>query len=29
VLKSHQEIVISVGKPPAKIPSKYDFPAGE
>jgi len=29
VLKSHQEIVISVGKPPANIPKKYDFPAGE
>jgi hypothetical protein len=29
VLKSHQEIVISVGKTPAKIPTKFDFPAGE
>ena len=28
VLKSHQEIVISVGKPPARVPKKYAFPAG-
>jgi hypothetical protein len=28
VLKSHQEIVIAYGKPPASIPSKYRFPAG-
>lgn len=29
VLKSHQEIAISVGTPPKKIPSSYKFPAGE
>jgi hypothetical protein len=29
VLQPHQEIAIVVGKPPAKIPSTYDFPAGE
>ena len=28
-LKSHDEIAIVVGKPPAKIPSKYAFLAGE
>jgi hypothetical protein len=28
VLKSHQEIVISVGTPPKTIPSKYSFPNG-
>ena len=27
VLKSHQEIVLAEGKPPADIPSSYDFPA--
>jgi len=27
VLKNHQVIVIAVGKPPAKIPSSYDFAA--
>jgi hypothetical protein len=27
--KAHQEIVITVGKPPKKIPSSYKFPAGE
>jgi hypothetical protein len=29
VLESHQEIVIVVGKPPAKIPSSFKFSAGE
>jgi hypothetical protein len=29
VLKSHQEIAIVVGKPPAKIPSSYKFSPGE
>jgi hypothetical protein len=29
VLTSHEEIAIVVGKKPAKIPSSYDFPAGE
>ena len=29
VLKSHQEIAIVVGKPPAKIPSTYKFSPGE
>lgn len=29
VLKSHQEIAIVVGKPPAKIPSSYKFLPGE
>jgi hypothetical protein len=29
VLRAHQEIVIAVGRPPAHIPSKYAFPAGE
>lgn len=29
VLKSHQEIAIVVGKPPAKIPSSYTFEPGE
>ena len=28
-LKAHQEIAITVGKPPRKIPSSYKFPAGE
>jgi hypothetical protein len=28
VLKPHQEIVISVGKPPANVPKSYDFPSG-
>jgi hypothetical protein len=29
VLKSHQEIALVVGKPPAKIPSSYKFLTGE
>jgi hypothetical protein len=29
ILKPHQEIAFVVGKPPAKIPSSYAFPAGE
>jgi hypothetical protein len=29
LLKSHQEIAIVVGKPPAAIPKRYKFPAGE
>jgi hypothetical protein len=29
VLKSHQEIAFVVGKPPAKIPSSFNFPSGE
>jgi hypothetical protein len=29
VLKSHQEIAIVIGKPPAKIPSTYKFSHGE
>jgi hypothetical protein len=29
VFKPHQEIAFVVGKPPAKIPSSYAFPAGE
>lgn len=29
ILKSHQEIAIVVGKPPAKIPSTYKFAPGE
>ena len=29
ILKPHQEIAFVVGKPPAKIPSSYVFPAGE
>ncbi len=29
VLKPHQEIVISLGTPPANIPKSYNFPAGE
>jgi hypothetical protein len=29
VLESHQEIAIVVGKPPAKIPSSYEFASGE
>jgi hypothetical protein len=29
VMKSHQEIAIVIGKPPAKIPSTYKFLAGE
>lgn len=29
VLKPHQEIAFVIGKPPAKIPSSYTFPAGE
>jgi hypothetical protein len=29
VLRSHQEIAIVVGKPPAKIPSSYQFSSGE
>jgi hypothetical protein len=29
VLKSHQEIVISVGPTPKNIPSSFNFPAGE
>jgi hypothetical protein len=28
VLRSHQEIVFVIGKPPKTIPSKYKFPAG-
>jgi hypothetical protein len=28
VLKSHQEIVITVGKLPARVPKKYNFPPG-
>jgi len=28
VLKPHQEIAFVVGRPPAKIPSSYAFPAG-
>jgi hypothetical protein len=27
-LKRHQEIVIAAGKPPARIPASYPFPAG-
>jgi hypothetical protein len=29
VFKPHQEIALVIGKPPAKIPSSYQFPAGE
>jgi hypothetical protein len=29
IVKSHQEIVIAAGKPPAHVPSSYAFPAGE
>jgi hypothetical protein len=29
ILKEHQEIVISIGKPPAQIPTSYAFPSGE
>jgi hypothetical protein len=29
VLESHDEIAIVVGKPPAKIPSSYEFASGE
>ena len=29
VFKPHQEIAFVVGKPPAKIPSSYEFPQGE
>jgi hypothetical protein len=29
ILKPHQEIAFVVGKPPAKVPSSYAFPAGE
>ena len=29
VFKPHQELAFVVGKPPAKIPSSYTFPAGE
>jgi len=28
-LNPHQEIAIVIGKPPAQIPSSYNFPAGE
>ena len=29
VVHAHQEIVVAAGKPPAHIPSSYNFPAGE
>ena len=29
VLASHQEIAVVIGKPPAGIPARYQFPAGE
>ena len=29
VLQPHQEIVVAAGKPPARVPSSYAFPAGE
>ncbi len=29
VLAPHQEIAVVIGKPPAKIPTRYAFPAGE
>jgi hypothetical protein len=28
-LKAHDEIVLSYGTAPAKVPASYDFPAGE
>ena len=28
VLRSHEEIVVAVGAPPARIPRRYGFPAG-
>jgi len=29
IVHAHQEIVIAAGKPPAHVPSSYNFPAGE
>jgi hypothetical protein len=29
ILRSHQEIVVAAGAPPAQIPAHYNFPAGE
>ena len=29
IVHAHQEIVIAAGKPPARIPASYNFPAGE
>lgn len=29
VAHAHQEIAIAAGKPPARIPARYNFPAGE